>query len=326
MRIFLAGATGAIGRRLVPLLVGRGHEVVATTRTNDKAHGLRAMGAQPVVVDGLNRPKVMEAVLSAKPDVIVHQMTSLANLRNLRKFDKTFAMTNRLRTEGTQYLLDAAQTSGVRKFLAQSYTGWPNIREGSRVKSEDDPLDPNPPKSAKRTFDAIRQLETSVARASSSRLTGIILRYGSFYGPGSQIADDGTIVEMVRRRKFPIVGDGAGVWSFIHVDDAANATRLAIEGAPAGTYNIVDDDPAEVSTWLPYLADAIGAKRPYHLPTWIGQLAIGEAGVSMMTRVRGSSNEKAKRALGWTPTYSSWRDGFRNGLSGEAPRRDLEAG
>jgi nucleoside-diphosphate-sugar epimerase len=312
VRVFLAGATGAIGRRLVPLLVNAGHDVVAATRSVGKTDALRAAGAQPVVVDGLDRTGVKDAVLSAQPDVVVHQMTALAGVRSLRKFDAEFTRTNRLRTEGTAYLLEAARAAGVHRFVAQSYTGWPNIREGSRVKSEDDPLDPNPPETMKQTLDAIRQLEAMVSGCSD--MVGITLRYGSFYGPGSPIAAGGEVVELVRRRRFPIFGGGTGVWSFIHLDDAATATVAAIERGPAGTYNIVDDEPVEVSTWLAGLARAVGAKPPYRLPGWLGLLAIGEAGISMMTRVRGSSNANAKRFLEWQPIFSSWRDGFRGGL------------
>ncbi len=317
MRIFLAGATGVIGKRLVPMLISGGHHVIAATRTPDKVTGLRALGAEPVVVDALDRAVVMKAIASARPDVIVHQMTALARMGNLKNLDKEFALTNKLRTEGTEYLLAAAREVGVRKFVAQSYTGWPNIREGGRIKTEDDPLDPNPPQAMRRTLAAIGQLEAIVARATG--LSGIVLRYGSFYGPGTAIALDGVIVEMVRQRKFPIVGGGGGVWSFVHIDDAASATRLAIEQGPAGIFNIVDDEPAEVAVWLPELARAVGGKPPYHLPTWLGRVMIGESGVSMMTQVRGSSNAKAKQMLGWRLRFPTWREGFRQGLNAPQP-------
>lgn len=314
MRVFLAGATGAIGKRLVPLLVSAGHHVVGMTRTPAKADELRAAGAEPVVADALDRDAVRDAVLQARPTVVIHQMTALTKMRNLKHFDDEFELTNRLRTEGTEYLLTAARAAGAERFIAQSYTGWPNARTGDRVKSEEDPLDTNPPEAMRRTLDAIRQLEQMVPGASG--LTGIVLQYGSFYGHGTSIGEGGDIYEMVRKRRFPIVGDGAGVWSFIHIDDAAQATGLALGEVPAGIYNIVDDEPAEVSVWLPELARAIGAKPPYHLPAWIGRLVIGDAGLSMMTEARGSSNAKAKRVLGWRPSYASWRDGFRRGLSG----------
>ncbi len=313
MKIFLAGATGALGRRLVPILISAGHDVVGMTRTPAKADELRAAGAEPVVADALDRAAVMNAVMMARPNVVVHEMTSLKEMRNLKNLDGELAVTNRLRTEGTENLIAAAQAAGATRFVAQSFTGWPNARNGGRVKTEEDPLDPDPPDAMTRTLDAIRRLEQMVLSAPG--LTGILLRYGFFYGPGTSLGEGGNIIAMIRDRKFPLVGDGAGVWSFIHIDDAASATRLAIEGAPPGKYNIVDDEPTEVSVWLPALAQAIGAKPPRHLPAWLGRLVIGEAGISMMTKVRGSSNAAAKRAFGWRPLYASWRDGFRRGLS-----------
>jgi nucleoside-diphosphate-sugar epimerase len=273
---------------------------------------LRAQGAEPVVVDGLDRDAVMRAVVSSHPDAIVHQMTALASMRSLKHFDDEFAVTNRLRTEGTRHLLEAAHACGAHKFVAQSYTGWPNERRGGRVKTEEDPLDSDPPNAMTKTLGAIRALEDMVLNAPG--ITGTVLRYGSLYGPGTSLSDAGEIVKLIRQRKFPFIGSGAGVWSFIHLDDAARATQLAIERAASGIYNIVDDDPAEVSAWLPELARAVGAKPPLRLPAWIGRLVVGEAGISMMTEVRGSSNAKAKRALGWRPQYASWRDGFRRGL------------
>ena len=320
MKILVAGATGAVGKRLVPLLVAGGHHVIATTRTPDKVNRLRSEGAEPAVMDGLDSESVMKTVVASRPDVIVHQMTALASMRSLKKFDDEFALTNRLRTEGTSHLIAAAEAAGTRKFVAQSFSGWPNQRQGGRIKTEADPLDSDPPASMDRTLDAIQALEHMVVNAAG--LNGIALRYGSLYGPGTSIASDGEIVELIRGRKFPLVGDGAGVWSFIHVDDAARATQLAIERGAPGVYNIVDDDPAEVAEWLPGLARAVGAKPPLRLPAWIGRFAIGEAGVSMMTKVRGSSNAKAKRTLGWQPAYASWRDGFRRGLSPELPRTE----
>jgi nucleoside-diphosphate-sugar epimerase len=318
MKILVAGATGAVGRRLVPLLVAGGHRVIATTRTPDKVNRLRSEGAEPVVMDGLDSESVMKTVVASRPDVIVHQMTALASMRSLKQFDDEFALTNRLRTEGTSHLLAAAEAAGTRKFVAQSFSGWPNQRQGGRVKTEADPLDSDPPAAMARTLDAIQALEHMVVNAAG--LNGIVLRYGSLYGPGTSIASEGEIVELIRGRKFPLVGNGAGVWSFIHVDDAARATQLAIERGASGVYNIVDDDPAEVAEWLPDLARAVGAKPPFRLPAWIGRFAIGDVGVSMMTTVRGSSNAKAKRTLDWQPAYATWRDGFRRGLSAELPR------
>jgi 2-alkyl-3-oxoalkanoate reductase len=316
MKVFLAGGSGVVGKRLVPALVAGGHLVVATTRTPAKMNELRTLGAQPVVLDALDRLEVMRAVASAAPDVVVHELTAISTVRNLRHFDEQFALTNRLRTEGIEYLLEASQAAGARRFVAQSYTGFPNIREGGPVKTEDDPLDPNPPESMKHTFAAIRQLEAAVTSARS--LEGIVLRYGNFYGPGTSIGPGGEMVKMVHQRAFPIIGNGAGVWSFIHIDDAANATRIAIEGGPAGIYNIVDDEPVAVSVWLPEMARTIGAKPPHHFPAWLGRLATGEAGVSMMTKVRGSSNAKAKHLLHWKPLYSSWKDGFHQMFAREA--------
>ncbi len=315
MRIFLAGATGAIGKRLVPMLVSAGHQVVGMTHTPANAGALRAAGAEPAVADALDREGVRQAVLRAGPAIVVHQVTALGKMRNLKHWDQEFALTNRLRTEGTGYLLDAARAAGARCFVAQSYTGWMNARTGGRLTNEEDPLDANLPRAMTSTRDAIVQLERTVLGAAG--ITGVVLRYGSFYGPGTSLGEGGDFLEMVRQRRFPIFGSGAGVWSFLHVDDAAHATQLAIEQAPPGIFNIVDDDPAEVSTWLPELARAIGAKPPFHLPAWVGRLAIGDAGLLMMTEEQGSSNAKAKRVLGWQPRYASWREGFRRGLAGE---------
>lgn len=312
MKIFLAGATGAIGKRLVPLLVSAGHHITATTHTPDKVSALRAQGADSVVVDGLDKEGILKAITGSHPDVIVHQMTALASMRNLKKFDDEFAVTNRLRTEGTAYLLAAASAAGVRRFVAQSYAGWPNQRAGGRVKTEDDPLDHDPPAAMTKTLDAIKALESMLT--STIGVGGIVLRYGSFYGPGTSIGNGGDIVDMVRQRKFPLVGDAAGVWSFVHIDDAARATQLAIEGGTPGIYNIVDDEPAEVLVWLTELAKVIGAAPPRRIPIWLARLAIGDAGVSIMTKSRGASNAKAKRVLGWQPQFASWRDGFRRGL------------
>jgi 2-alkyl-3-oxoalkanoate reductase len=313
MKIFVAGAAGAIGARLIPQLAARGHDVVATTRSHDKVNRLRELGAEAVVLDGLDAGAVGEAVGRAAPDVIVHQMTALAGKADLRHFDRWFATTNQLRTAGTQHLLAAANAAGVGRFVAQSYTGWANIRDGGRIKSEEDPLDPHPAKAQTQAMAAIKFLEQAVTTAPQD---GVVLRYGNFYGPGASEA----IVELVRKRQMPIIGDGGGVWSWLHLDDAAAATVAAIERGDRGVYNIVDDEPAEVSVWLPYLADAVGAKRPMHVPVWLGRLLAGEVAVQWMTQGRGSSNEKAKRALDWKPAWTSWRDGFQHGLT-DVPRR-----
>ena len=308
MKIFVAGATGAVGKRLVPLLISKGHQVVASTQTAGKTAALRALGAEAIVLDGLNRNAVIDAAVAARPEAIVHQMTALASMRSLKNFDEEFAVTNRLRTEGTEHLIAAAQAAGTRKLVVQSYTGWPNTRTGGPVKTEDDPLDPNPPKRMSRSLAAMRELERLVASANG--IQGTVLRYGNFYGPGTSFAPDGEITRMVRRRQFPIIGSGAGIWSFIHMDDTASATLAAIESDASGVFNIVDDEPAAVSVWLPELAKTIGAKPPRRIPAWLGRLVMGESGVSMMTQSRGSSNAKAKRVLSWQPIYPSWRQGF----------------
>ena len=306
MRIFVAGAAGAIGRRLIPKLVAAGHHVTGTTRSPDKMGLLSALGAEPVIVDGLDAASVGEAVARAEPEVIIHQMTAIG-VPDLKHFDRWFARTNALRTSGTEHLLAAARAAGVRRFIAQSYTNWTNIREGGPVKTEADPHDPNPPHWQRRSLDAIQFVERTVPQAP---LEGIVLRYGNFYGPNASES----LVEMIRHRKMPLVGDGGGIWSWIHVDDAAEATAIAVERGEPGIYNIVDDEPAPVSEWLPYLAEAVGAPRPMRVPVWLARLFVGDVGVSMMTQIRGSSNAKARERLGWRPTWSSWREGFRHGL------------
>ncbi len=313
MRIFLAGATGAIGRRLVPLLIQAGHDVVGTTREPQRARALEAAGARAVILDALDRDAVMAAVAGAEPDVVVHELTALSGPANLRRFDEYFAQTNRLRTRGTDDLIAAAQAAGVPRLVAQSYTGWPNQRSGSLVKTEEDPLDPSPTAASRQSLAAIEHLESAVT--GTPGLDGVVLRYGSLYGPGTALGAGGELLEMVRRRRLPIVGGGTGVWSHVHIDDAATATLLAVEGGAPGVYNIVDDEPAPVSEWLPELAAAIGAKPPRRVPAWLVRPLMGEHGVSLMTQVRGSSNAKAKRELGWRLRYPSWREGFRTGLS-----------
>lgn len=317
MKVFVAGATGAVGKRLVPLLVARGYDVVGMTTSEAKSGALRAMGATGVVANGLDRDAVLDAVTLAEPDVIIHQMTGLTGVASLKEFDKDFALTNRLRTEGTDNLLAAAKVAGTKRFIAQSYGSWNYERTGTGLKSEEDPLDPSPPANQRESLAAIRYLEDAVAA-----FGGISLRYASFYGPGTGFALDGNLIALIRKRRLPIVGNGAGVWSFIHMDDAATATIAAMERGEPGIYNVVDDEPAPVSVWLPWLADAVGAKPPRRVPTWLGRLATGEVGVSMMTRIRGTSNAKAKRELGWRPFYASWRDGFRRGL-GEVSITDV---
>jgi nucleoside-diphosphate-sugar epimerase len=312
MRVFVAGGTGAVGKFLVPYLIENGYEVVALVRDAQKAKALEDIGAKVALGDAINKEELTAAIKRAEPEVIIHQLTALVGAGNFKKFDEEFALTNRFRTQVTETMLAAARMVGTRRFIAQSFCGWPFARQGGPVKTEGDALDPNPPASFSQTLAAIRYLEETVRRTVD--LQALALRYGIFYGPGTSIAKDGSIVEIVRKRRMPIVGDGAGVWSFIHVHDAARATVAAISHGDPGIYNIVDDEPAAVSTWLPALADAVGAKPPYKAPVWLAKLMIGDGGVSMMTKIRGGSNAKAKRDLGWRPIYPSWRRGFIEGL------------
>jgi len=289
MRIFLVGATGAIGRRLVPMLVERGDSVVGTTTSDAKQRDIADLGAEPVVVDVLNRGQTVAAIVAAKPDVVLHQATALAGSFDVKNPDRFFAQTNTIRTAGTDNVLAAAREADVRRVIVQSYTGWPNSRgDGSApdLATEETPLDPQPSAKARQTIAAIAHIESVVP--ATAGVEGVVLRYGGFYGPGTSLDADGEITERVRKRQFPIVGDGAGVWSFLHIDD-----------------------PAPVREWLPALAEAIGAKPPMRVPAWVGRIAIGDNGMRMMTATRGSSNAKAKRELDWTPQYPSWRDGFR---------------
>jgi nucleoside-diphosphate-sugar epimerase len=312
MKIFVAGATGAIGKFLLPQLLEKGHEVVALTRSADKAVLLEKSGVSAVIADPLDKAQLTAAVRRAEPEVIIHQLTALSKVGNFRKLDQEFALTNRFRTEVTDTLLAAARTIGTRRIIAQSYCGWPYARKGGPVKTEEDPLDPKPPENFTKTLAAIRYLETKIG--SVPNLEGIALRYGAFYGPGNAIGKGGSVYKMVKKRRLPVIGGGGGVWSFIHISDAASATVAAIDSGAAGVYNIVDDEPAKVSKWLPALAHAIGAKPPYRLPHWLGEVIIGKEGVMMMTQIRGCSNAKAKRDLHWAPKYASWRQGFVEGL------------
>jgi 2-alkyl-3-oxoalkanoate reductase len=303
MRVFVTGATGALGRHLVPGLVAAGHEVTATTRASGKVAQLRAAGAAPVVLDGLDREAVIAAVRAAAPEVIVHQMTALAGIRGLRNPDKASAATNQLRTRGTDNLLAAGAQAGTRRVIAQSYGGpGPGKRPGP-PKTEEEPPGLRPIRSAVQGPAAIAYVEKSVpARAPE----GIVLRYGSFYGPG---ASD-LLLEMLRKRQVPVIGGGRGVWSFIEITDAAAATIAAVGRGATGIYNVVDDDPAPVAEWLPYLAQVAGAKPPLRMPAWLGRLLAGEFVVAQMTTSRGFSNDKARKELGWEPQYASWREGF----------------
>ncbi|MEO3822637.1 NAD(P)-dependent oxidoreductase [Actinomadura sp. B10D3] len=310
MRVFVAGGTGVLGRRLVPLLVERGHEVTATTTSAAKLDAAARLGAEGVVMDGLDAASVGEAVAKARPDVIVHQMTAIsvahAGKADMKHMDRWFAGTNRLRTEGTDHLLAAADATGVTRFVAQAYASWNGIREGGWVKTEEDPLDPMAGTPAQPGMAALAHVEDAVTRAG-----GTVLRYGWFYGPGA--TDD--LVEPVRKRQFPIVGGGAGHCSFIHLDDAALATVLAVEKQATGVFNIVDDEPAPVNEWLPYLAECAGAKKPLRVPAWLARPLAGDVAVTMMTEGRGFSNAKARAELGWEPRYASWRQGFKEELA-----------
>jgi nucleoside-diphosphate-sugar epimerase len=308
MKVFVVGATGAIGRPLISQLVARGHSVVGTTRSEAKSPVIWESGAKPVLVDALDRDTVLQAVADEQPDAIVHQATALNGV-NFMKFEQSFALTNRLRTEGTDNLLAAARANGVQHFVAQSFAGWPHARIGGPVKSEDDPLDPNPVGQTRSSVAALMHVEAVVTEAG-----GAVLRYGGFYGPGSGLEPGGEQLELVRKRQFPLIGRGRGVWSFIHTEDAAAATVAALEHRASGIFNVVDDDPAPASEWLPYLAELAGAKPPRRLPRWVGRL-MGAHFVVMMDEARGASNAKAKRELGWAPAHPSWRQGFAEMLS-----------
>ena len=306
MKVFVAGASGVIGRQLVPLLVDAGHEVHGMTRNKSKRGLLEALGAVPVVADALDPDQVAEAVGTARPDVIVHQLTAIGAV-NTRRMEKSFEATNRLRIDGTDHLLSAGQAVGVKKFVAQGHV-MSYARTGGPVKSEDDPYDTSPPKQMRANLNALKHMEEAVLGARWTE--GIVLRYGWFYGPGTSLAPDGEQSELIRRGKFPQIGDGGGIWSFVHTADAAQATVAAIERGDRGVYNVADDDPAAVAEWLPVLAQRLGGKKPMRVPTWVGRLAAGEAGVVVMTELRGMSNAKAKSRLGWKPARPSWRQGL----------------
>ena len=310
MKVFLAGATGAIGKQLVPQLVAAGHEVTGMTRSEEKADLVRSLGARPVVADALDPDAVGRAISEAEPDAVIHELTAIPQQLDMRNPDRSFALTNRLRTEGTDHLLSAARAAHVERFVAQSFAGWPFAPTGGPVKDEDDPLDPSPPANISETLAAIRHVEEAVTAAG-----GVVLRYGAFYGPGTSMSVDppGEMLEMIRKRKFPVIGDGAGVWSFVHVEDAAAATVKALERYEPGIYNVVDDEPAPVSEWLPGIAEAVGAKPPRRVPRALARLLAGEAATRMMTETRAASNAKAKRVLGWRPRHPSWREGFASG-------------
>ncbi len=312
--VFIAGATGVIGRRLVPLLLQRGHAVVGMTRTPTGRERLERLGARAVIADALDPDAVGRAISEAAPDVVMHQLTALSDLRDFRNFDRAFADNARLRSEGTDILLSASRAAGVHTFIAQSFAGFLLSRSARPVLAEDDALDPEPPRSFQRAFRADRHLEDAVTKAAWTR--GIVLRYGGFYGPGTSLSKTppGSQTELVRQRKFPVVGGGRAVWSFIHIDDAAAATVAALEHGRRGIYHITDDEPAAVAEWLPFLARVLGAKPPWHVPRWLGRVLAGPSAVVMMTETHGASNRKARAELGWTPEYPTWREGFTHGL------------
>ncbi|WP_136042787.1 MULTISPECIES: NAD-dependent epimerase/dehydratase family protein [unclassified Microbacterium] len=316
MKIFIAGGSGAVGSRLVPLLVAAGHEVTGTAHSEAGAARIAAAGGRGVIMDGTDPASIRRAVLDAKPDVLVHQLTALSGSFDLKRLDETFAVTNRLRTLGTDALIAAAKEAGTGRIVVQGYTGWPNEHTGAAVKTEADPLDPNPVPTARNTLAAIAHAEHAAVEAG-----GLALRFGNFYGPGQSLGEGGEMLMSVQKGQVPIVGSGAGVWSFCHIDDAVAATVAAITQGDAGVYNIVDDEPAPVAEWLPVLASIVGRKRPMRVPAWLARFLIGDFGVAWMTTARGSSNAKAKAELGWTPRYPSWREGFRTGLSASSAGR-----
>jgi nucleoside-diphosphate-sugar epimerase len=314
MKVFVAGATGALGRQLVPMLAEEGHQVTAMTRTRAKADVIRSMGARPVVANALDPEAVAQVVAEAEPELVIHQLTAIDAGAMGRSIDKMFAQTNRLRTEGTDHLLGAARAVGARRFIAQSFAGWPFERSGGPIKTEDDPLQEHPPKTLSQTLAAISYVERVVTEADG--IEGLALRYGGFYGPGTSLAvgPDGEQVETIRKRRWPVVGNGAGILSLVHIHDAAAATAAALDHGEPGVYNVVDDEPAPMSVVIPEIAKVIGAEPPRRIPRWIGRLIAGEGMTIMMTEVRGASNAKAKRELGWVLRYPSWRLGLREGI------------
>jgi 2-alkyl-3-oxoalkanoate reductase len=312
VRIFLAGATGVIGRRLVPALIAGGHSVVGTTRHAQRAAALRDAGAEAVIVDGDDLESLSTAVVQAEPEIVIHQLTALSAGVDMRHLDRSLAATNVLRTVATDHLLAGAVKVGARRFVAQSFTGWTNPRRGGPVATEADGLDPDSHPATRASLTAIGHLEHVVTHTPG--IEGVVLRYGLFYGPGTSLGPGGDIYELVQRRQLPVIGGGRGVWSFIHADDAAGATLAAVEHGAPGLYNVTDDEPAQVAQWLPYLAEAIGAPPPRRLPAWLARPLAGGPAVTAMTAGRGSSNAKARRELAWQLRYPSWREGFRDGM------------
>jgi nucleoside-diphosphate-sugar epimerase len=309
VRVFLAGASGVIGRRLVPLLVSEGHQVTGMTRSPEKVQALRALGAEAVVADALDAQSVTSAVAQARPDAVIHQLTALPQRIDPRKMERDFALNDRLRSEGTDILVQSAQAAGASRIVAQSIAFAYAPGPAGTLHGEEDPLHLDAPEPFRRSVLALRDLESRVTGAG-----GIVLRYGYFYGPGSAFSRAGSMAGDLARRRMPVVGRGTGVWSFIHVDDAARATVAALERGAPGSYNVVDDEPAPVAQWLPALAEALEAPRPMRVPAWIARILAGAYGVETMTRLQGASNARAKRELAWAPTHPSWREGFRDAL------------
>jgi 2-alkyl-3-oxoalkanoate reductase len=312
MRVLVVGGSGAIGRALVPALLARGHEVAGVVRSEEGGTWVANQGAEPFIADALDASAMMACFERFRPEAVAHQLTALTAAVDLRDFDAVFAKTNVLRTRGTDNLIAAARHVAVRRFVAQSFCGWPYARVGGAVKTEDDPLDPNPPAAFRGTLDAIRYLESAVTRATG--LNGISLRYGGFYGPGTSLSANGAIIDQVRRRRFPIVGTGGGIWSFIHIADAASATVAALENEAMGVFNVVDDEPAPVAAWLPVLAAVVGAKPPLRLPAFLGRLVLPHHLYVVMTEIRGASNARFKQTFAWRPAWPTWREGFQRGL------------
>ena len=323
MRVFIAGATGVIGSRLVAKLLHRGHQVAGTASTPTKLADLSAAGAQAIHMDGLDRASVFAAVAAARPDVIVNEMTALARVKNYKNFDAEFQITNRLRKDGSSYLLAAALEHGVKRMVVQSFAGWPLQAAGRPANSEVVPFERCVPANMQQTQDAIRHMERLIA--SSHDLEGVVLRYGYLYGLHTALGPHGDLVNAIRKRAFPVIGRGAAVWSFVHVDDAAEATRIAIERAPAGIYNIVDDQPTAVAEWLPELARILRARPPLHIPAWLGRLFVGSSGVYLMNRARGADNAKARDTLRWAPAFPDWRIGFARTLARDEPLEHPQA-
>lgn len=313
MKILVLGGTGAVGRYLLPLLIQQQHEIISIVRSPEKKRTVEKIGAQAVIADVLNTKELTSVILNIKPEIIINHLTSLASAKgNFRKFDNEFELTNRFRTEVNYTIMSAARLAGVKKIILQSFCGWTFSLKGNHLRTENDPLTSKAPTNFDKTLKAIKSLENLTQ--SADKVDVIVLRYGIFYGPGTSISKDGLIAIMLRKRFIPIVGSGNGIWSFIHIKDVALSTSIAINSGSNGIYNIVDDEPAPVSEWLPYLAKCVGAKTPRKIPRWLGRLLVGEGGVLMMTGIRGVSNAKAKAELGWEPTFPSWRKGFVEGL------------